>query len=153
MDSLIKLIKNTFFSYVYSSYTFHMAAVGTAYILFILSKGNDFITNIYFGALVVMSLLSAGVLATITQLNYDEIRDNQSYKVISIFTYKNKITGGERVINTLISSTINIVILNILNYSLYYRNNIKPLLFVLLFVYIIFVFLQINALHRDAKKR
>lgn len=146
------LFKRIICTYVYSSYTFHLAVLGISYLLLNLSKRIPNISDFYLPVLVVLTGFTIAVALTLRQLNYKEIKNMLHQKVISIFRYKNKISDGQRTIYTLGSSTLNIIILNILCFTSLYKGEYKPLYIILLLVYIVLIFSIINALHKQMKR-
>lgn len=155
MNNYIKQKQNIFLKlinyYVYSSYTFH----GTALIVSFL--GCYFTQNLnmavqYKLIMIFLSGLTVTLLITIRNINYEQIRLMLHEKVISIMSFKNKISDGNRTINTIVTTMINIVLLNIAIYvGLVFDTKFTFLLY-LLTVYIFMLFYNIASLHRNMAK-
>lgn len=86
---------------------------------------------------------------TVKNINYKEIRQLLTPKVITMLKFKNKISDGERSINTIVSTTVNIVVLNIALYASLFLNLQFTYLLYLLIVYVFMLLIFVSSLHRQ----
>ncbi len=149
MDQEGNKFKKLMTHYVYSSYTFHGVALILAFIGYRLPTVNLEINASYFVLIVFETMFTLIILMTVKNINYKEIRQLLTPKVITMLKFKNKISDGERSINTIVSTTVNIVVLNIALYVSLFLNLQFTYLLYLLIVYVFMLLIFVSSLHRQ----
>lgn len=145
------IIKKIFNYYLYSSYTFHLTAILVSALGCYFTKGlNTF--DQYSLIMIFLTGLSIVLYITVRNINYKQIRIMLKEKVISIMRFKNKISDGNRTINTIVTTMINIVIINITIYFGLIMDVKFTFLLYLLTIYVFMLFYLIASLHRQMAK-